>query len=67
MQVKIMCLRPDEVKDGSLVPPSVEELLKRNDVKFNRKITPDDKKASANAIGLPVMLGVAGMMMALLI
>ena len=62
-----MCLRPDEVKDGSLVPPSVEELLKRNDVKFHRKITPDDKKAGANAMGLPVVLGVAGMMVALLI
>jgi hypothetical protein len=70
--VKIMCLRPDDVREGSMVPPSVEELLKRDDVKFDRNLTSggggggDGKPGGANAIGLPIVLGVAGIMAALL-
>jgi len=78
-------MRPDDVREGSVVPPSVEELLKRDDVKFDRNLTSevgggggsdgsggsggggDDKPGSANAIGLPIVLGAAGMMAALLI
>ncbi|KAF2794593.1 hypothetical protein K505DRAFT_336812 [Melanomma pulvis-pyrius CBS 109.77] len=37
--VKIVCLRPDEVTEGSVVPPSGQELLDRPDAKFNKNTT----------------------------
>jgi hypothetical protein len=66
MYVKIMCLRPDEVKEGSVVPPSAEELLKRDDVKFETSGGVSGKAAGINSMGLPIVLGAAGMMAALL-
>ena len=60
------------MREGSTVPPSVEELLKRDDVKFDRNVTSggggggNDKTGGANVMGLSNILGAAGMLAALL-
>jgi hypothetical protein len=66
VHVQIMCLRPDEFKEGSVVPPSAEELLKRDDVKFPTSGGVSGKAGGINAMGLPIVLGVAGTIAALL-
>lgn len=35
VHVEVLCLRPDQIKDGSVVPPSGEELLMRPSAGFS--------------------------------
>ncbi|KAF2001704.1 hypothetical protein P154DRAFT_158208 [Amniculicola lignicola CBS 123094] len=38
VHVEIRCLRPDQVSEGSVVPPGVEDLLKEGDVEFGEGV-----------------------------
>lgn len=68
--VKIVCLRPDEVKEGSVVPPSAQELLGRADAKFDKNATqglgdPSDGVVVGRSISL--VLGAVGLVVVLLV
>jgi hypothetical protein len=49
VQVRLVCLRPDQVVQGSEVPPSGEELLNRQSARF-RNITGEDVLSAADKV-----------------
>lgn len=46
VHVEIRCLRPDDISEGSLVPPSAQELLDRADVQYNKNATSPNSSPS---------------------
>jgi hypothetical protein len=54
-RVEIVCLRPDEVAQGSDVPASGEELLNKEGVKF-LNVTNEDAQSPAHSISLDLRM-----------
>lgn len=71
--VKILCARPDDISEGSLVPPSALELLQRGDAKFAPNASngnggqTSSSTAGAAVKTLAPYLGALGMAAALLV
>lgn len=56
VHVEIRCIRPDDVREGSVVPPSAQELLNRDGAEFHKNATtPKTSGASPSAGGAGTM------------
>jgi hypothetical protein len=69
VRVEVVCMRPDQVAQGSKVPPSGEELLKKG-TRFNN-VTGEDALSAANVVplghGMLVWMSTVAMGMRLLL
>lgn len=71
VHVHVLCLRPDDIMEGSAVPPSAEELLGADGVRYHRNLTTDGGKGGkeGKAVGrsVPLVFGAVVLMAMLLV